>query len=232
MGGEKNSCAFLQALGSPATDAPWPLPNYKCFFAQKNLVVIAFNVSKLNSHQQRSMGKGDRTQSVAEVPWAVLSSRSWQYHLYCAICNCSVTAEVTGAQRGLAPSLSCRVQLIGISRGGVSCLHPERDWECRPAPPAPPPSPVPCRAVCPCCIALYLQRLLGFLPVTRCGQGNIPPPPVLHSLASVFLLFSSSCLCSCWLWPGPVTGQDVLLLRRYRHANKLHCLWNFSGHWR
>lgn len=78
------------------------------------------------------------------------------------------------------------------------------------------------RAVCPCCIELCLQSLLGFLPVTHCDQRNI----FFLLCCITWLLFS----CCCFFPPafvavgcsrGQVTGQDVPLLRRYGHANKL-----------
>lgn len=87
--------------------------------------------------------------------------------------------------------------------------------------------------VCAIC-KLYLQRLSGFLSVTHCDQSNIFFP----LCCITWLLFS----CCCFLPPafvavgcgqGQVTGQDVLLLQRYGHANKLHSFqelfWALEG---
>jgi len=222
---EKNSCAFLQALGNPATDAQWPLSNCKCFFSQKNSVIIAFNVSKLNSHQHGGwMREQTPLQSAAEVWQAVSSFRPSASKLlaallvFCRLQYCFVISELTGAQRGpgpfpLLPRPADRYQ------PGVGCpvYVPEQDLECWLVPPALSPSPVPVRHRAPrsaeagLCVRTALRCICracrGFCRSPAVTREIFSTPPPLHNLASAFLLlFFSSCLCSCWLQPGPSHG--------------------------
>lgn len=139
------------------------------------------------------------------------------------LCHCRGDRGAAGP----ASSLSCRVQLIGISqRWSVLFMSPSRTGSAGPSQ-----GTVPvlerCRRGCPGARArlgtLYLRCLSGLLPVTRRDQGNIFIPPLLHNLASVFLLlFFPPCFVDVGCGQGQVTGQDVLLLRRYRHVNKRH----------
>lgn len=174
---------------------------------------------------------------MAEVPQANSSTHPSVLNLFatsCVFCHlqyCFVISEVTGAQRGPDCSVS--------AWGGVSCLRPQAGLgvlaRLTSTVPSPRSAATGCRAprsakarlfvraVCRCCIELCLQSLLGFLPVTHCDQRNI-----FFLLCRItWLLFS----CCCFFPPafvavgcdqGQVTGQDVPLLRRYGHANKLH----------
>lgn len=209
------------------------------FFAQKNSVAIAFNVLKLNSPQR---GVQERGQPVAEVLWAVSFFHPSVLKLFAILllfCHLQyrfVISEVTRAQRGpcfpLLPRPADRYQ-PGVGR---PVYVPEQDWECWPVPPSP--SPKCCcgasgswgagkesrgRAVCPCCIVFSAPFGVSVGHPLRPGKYSTPPAPRCITWLLVF--------CCCFFPPafvavgcdwGQVTGQDVLLLWRHGHANKLH----------
>lgn len=138
------------------------------------------------------------------------------------LCHCSGDRGAAGP----ASSLSCRVQLIGISqRWSVLFMSPSRTGSAGPS-----------------------QGTVPVLERCRRGCSRSPSPGSARCIYSAFrgccrspaatreiFLFPLCCItwllfsCCCFFPPafvdvgcgqGQVTGQDVLLLRRYRHVNK------------